>query len=139
MGIRDLDAEYAKPKARRRNKHRPDLEYTKLARVKGARSLSATPLDDGLSAEQALAMLRHQDYQCPICLRFLAHPVTPTINSAMSTGEVRGILCTKCSDAIWLLSADPAKFARAIQFLSPEQMQTMRAVLDSAEPDATSR
>ncbi|WP_183364928.1 endonuclease VII domain-containing protein [Gellertiella hungarica] len=86
----------------------------------------------GLVQEQLTALLEHQEHQCPICLKFLAYPVTPSIDHSHQTGVVRGVLCRKCNAAIGLLEENTDNLERAIEYLSIHRRREINSVLSGA-------
>lgn len=71
----------------------------------------------GIDTKIYFEMLKKQDYGCAIC------GIKPTgrrmhIDHSHSTKSVRGILCSKCNQAIGLLSENPELFDKAKHYLS---------------------
>lgn len=93
----------------------------------------------GLKQEQLTALLEHQNHECPICLRLLAYPVTPSIDHSHQTGVVRGVLCRKCNAALGLLEENTDNLERAIEYLSCHRRGEINNVLFGATSTTSSR
>ena len=132
MSAKEPDAKAKGRRGGQLHKHSPQLTYAQIAKRKVGQRQSVKVRMHRLTAAQHLALMRHQDYQCPICRRFLAYPVIPEVNQSTATGEVRGILCRNCDSALALLGEDAGNLARAIAFLKPKRLQEVQALL--AEP-----
>lgn len=74
-----------------------------------------------ISLEDYESMLKDQDGKCGIC-----GTMTPSNRKAVkhmyidhchTTGQVRGLLCSKCNSSIGLLNDDPALVRRAVTWL----------------------
>lgn len=80
----------------------------------------------GLTLEAYAAMLASQGGTCAIC----ASPEprgstgkTFAVDHDHATGEVRGLLCSKCNTAIGLLRDDPALVSSALQYLTRKRSE----------------
>lgn len=86
----------------------------------------------GISEAQKVALLELQEYQCPICERFLAEQTVPSIDHCHVTGSVRGILCRRCNSALGLFEESPATLERALEYLSMAWRQEVTRLLSGA-------
>lgn len=86
----------------------------------------------GLTEDQHRAVLQRQEYQCPICERFLAYPTVASIDHCHTTGSVRGVLCRRCNTALGLLEESPANLERALEYLSIPRLQSFNRWLSGA-------
>lgn len=92
----------------------------------------------GLTLAQYNAMLEHQHYECAICQRMLAHPVTPTVDHSHVTGATRGILCRRCNAALGLLEENTDNLERAMEYLSTVRLSGIRKLLSGVTSTTSS-
>lgn len=69
----------------------------------------------GLSADQVDEMLKQQENKCSICCVDILGKYH--IDHCHSSGKVRGLLCSKCNQAIGLLDEDQSKIQSAADYL----------------------
>ena len=86
----------------------------------------------GITPAQYQQMLIAQGFECPICTRLLAHPTKPAVDHSHATGAVRGILCRNCNAALGMLEDSAANLERAIAYLSPSRLLSLRRLLSGA-------
>lgn len=112
--------------------------YMKKYRAMNLATLSEKQRDSerrrlyGLSPAQYQALMRSQGSECPICMRFLATHVRPSVDHSHATGAVRGVLCRKCNAALGMLEDSPANLERAIEYLSARHLMSVRKLLSGA-------
>ena len=101
--------------------------YYKANREKARKDTRKRKLKSyGLDHQSYSAILKKQEGQCPICLRFLAEQAMPSVDHSHATGVVRGILCRKCNAALGLLEDSPANLERALEYLSIPRLHSFR-------------
>jgi hypothetical protein len=71
----------------------------------------------GVSADDVDVMLAAQGNVCAICGERPEVEARMHVDHDHVTGELRGVLCSRCNHAIGLLREDPALFARAATYL----------------------
>ncbi len=71
----------------------------------------------GLSVDDYNSMLDEQGGTCAICLGTNKNGTKLHVDHDHDSGEIRGILCSKCNTAIGLLGDDPRIIARATNYL----------------------
>jgi hypothetical protein len=69
----------------------------------------------GLSEFNVLEILNKQNFKCVICTTEIQ--TTYHIDHCHSTGIVRGLLCSKCNQAIGLLQESKIFFLKALQYI----------------------
>lgn len=73
----------------------------------------------GLSEDAFWALVRGQDFACAICtVRFHAGGPTMAVDHNHDTGEVRGVLCTRCNSGLGWFGDSPDRLRRALRYLS---------------------
>lgn len=70
----------------------------------------------GISKEQFTAMLEQQSGRCPICSIEVSENKSH-IDHCHETGKVRGILCSRCNQAIGLFKEDTKSMIKAVEYL----------------------
>ena len=70
----------------------------------------------GMSKEQFIALLEHQSGRCPICSAEVSERKSH-IDHCHVTGKVRGILCSRCNQAIGLFNEDENSMMKAVEYL----------------------
>ena len=70
----------------------------------------------GLSKEGFFEILSAQDHACPICKSEVSEAKSH-VDHCHSTGKVRGILCSRCNQAIGLFKEDIGAMVMAIRYL----------------------
>lgn len=137
--VRDLNRDAADPGARAQYQreyqaaHRGEL--LERQRERGRRNYAANKAPNrarqklqrlkqyGLTPELHTLILERQEYQCPICERFLAEQNIPSVDHCHVTGSVRGILCRRCNAALGMLEESPGNIERALEYLSIPRLQ----------------
>ena len=71
----------------------------------------------GISPEQYLQMYNQQDGKCLICGKEPDKGKYLSVDHDKETGEVRGLLCSKCNSGIGLFKENINAMARAIRYL----------------------
>lgn len=71
----------------------------------------------GLSEETFYAMLEAQGGACAICKNAKFGSIGPCVDHDHKTGEVRGILCSRCNSAIAALGDSAEGLRRALAYL----------------------
>jgi hypothetical protein len=69
----------------------------------------------GITLKERDDLLRAQNGLCLVCAKPITH--YPCVDHNHATGQVRGILHSKCNTAIGLFNDDPATLERAITYL----------------------
>lgn len=131
-------------RARRNAKYRDDPEFRREAKERVARwrvendeyyrarqaeyqksdayrrSLRQTHLKTkyGITLQDYDEMLERQDGGCAICGRPPRADISLHVDHDHGTGLVRGLLCFPCNNALGLMGDDPARLARAIDYLT---------------------
>lgn len=109
------------PEQKRRRLHtnrewvRQNIERAQAnkARSSHKRNLKAYGLD-----EESYRRLRAaQDDRCAICSRPFKDKPRPNIDHDHATGEIRGLLCSKCNTGIGMLGDDPDVLLLAVAYL----------------------
>lgn len=72
----------------------------------------------GLQKDEYFAILKDQNYLCPICGLPLGHDVTVNVNHI--TGKVRGIVHSRCNRIITFSGADISILNNAINFIKKQ-------------------
>jgi len=72
----------------------------------------------GITVEQYDAMLEEQDGGCFICGRLPRPDISLHVDHDHSTGQVRGILCFCCNNAVADFQENPALLGKAASYLS---------------------
>lgn len=116
------------PKQRVRNK----LNYAAAKPAHRERQRRNKLRKYGITEAQKDAILKLQEYQCPICERFLAEQTVPSIDHCHVTGSVRGILCRRCNSALGLFEESPAMLERAAEYLGMQRLHQMTKLLSGA-------
>lgn len=71
----------------------------------------------GISVEDYNAMLSAQSGVCKICGSPPAPRIRLAVDHCHATGEIRGLLCTKCNQALGLLHDSIAALEKAVQYI----------------------
>lgn len=72
----------------------------------------------GLTKDDYLRLIEAQGNRCPVCLREYDWDEFPLfIDHDHATGVVRGVLCGPCNRGLGHFYDDPARLARAIEYL----------------------
>lgn len=71
----------------------------------------------GLTSEQYYEMYKAQDGKCKICGCELADGKYLHVDHDKETGEVRGLLCSKCNKGIGLFDEKPEVMEKAIKYI----------------------
>jgi hypothetical protein len=71
----------------------------------------------GISAEQYYDTLKEQGGVCAICGGVNGNGKRLHVDHNHATGQIRGLLCNKCNNAVGLLDEDPLKAQRLILYL----------------------
>ena len=74
----------------------------------------------GLTLEAFDEMVEKQNGVCAICLKSEVDVLKKrlSVDHCHKTGKVRGLLCSRCNQAIGLMKDDVSSLARAIEYLS---------------------
>lgn len=75
----------------------------------------------GIHPEQYFAMYKEQNGKCKICGCELPDGEYLHVDHDKKTGEVRGLLCSKCNKAIGLFKEEPEVMKKAIKYLKEKQ------------------
>lgn len=70
----------------------------------------------GIDFKNLELMLSSQNHKCKICLTELTQK-NMHVDHCHSTNKVRGVLCSKCNQAIGLLKENKENFLRALEYL----------------------
>jgi hypothetical protein len=73
----------------------------------------------GITIEQWDEMLESQGHKCAICGHSdQSNPkIFPLVDHCHTTGEIRGLLCSRCNHGIGLFKDDPTRLENAIKYL----------------------
>jgi ssDNA-binding Zn-finger/Zn-ribbon topoisomerase 1 len=72
----------------------------------------------GITLEDREKIIEAQGRVCPICLEDIADAKNAHIDHCHSSGSVRGVLCSRCNQAIGLLRENEESLKRAISYLN---------------------
>jgi len=77
----------------------------------------------GITAEEYYDLLQRQNYKCAICESTDVNNGRVSSNKMFidhchTSGEVRGLLCSKCNQALGLFNDDTSLLQRAIEYLN---------------------
>lgn len=111
---------------------RGKLNYTANKKANRERQKRNRLKKYGITEQQKQLILQAQEYQCPICERFLAEQTVPSIDHCHVTGSVRGILCRRCNSALGLFEESPELLERAAEYLGAACRQRMTKLLSGA-------
>ena len=73
----------------------------------------------GLLPDEAVAILRRQDYRCAICRHWERDLV---FDHDHKSGEFRGFLCNQCNIGLGLFRDKPTKMAQAVFYLTNQDI-----------------
>lgn len=76
-----------------------------------------------ISLKEYKAMLNKQDGLCAICFGKNKDKRKLSVDHCHKTGKIRGLLCTKCNQAIGLFNDDPAILVRARKYLGVQLVE----------------
>ena len=71
----------------------------------------------GIDKQDFCRMLEEQRHACAICAGDIADSPSTHVDHDHTTGRVRGLLCSRCNQAIGLLREDEKLFRRAVNYL----------------------
>ena len=77
----------------------------------------------GITLEQYDALVAQQNGGCAICDGPPTRYGVFHVDHSHLTGGVRGLLCSRCNQALGLLGDDPLRLRAAIQYLTTEESQ----------------
>lgn len=97
------------PKGRSR---RDPIRRRKHARLKEKYGISVETYEDMLAAQGSCCRI------CNVALTGETYATKPCVDHCHETKRVRGILCAFCNIALGFLKDDPARLARAIEYLN---------------------
>jgi hypothetical protein len=74
----------------------------------------------GMSPEETLELLDRQNGRCAICMKHIEFSGRggAVVDHDHVTGEVRGVLCSRCNSGVGLFEEDCRAMSRAIDYLS---------------------
>lgn len=78
-----------------------------------------------ITGDEVEALLRHQEHSCAIC-RVAFVGTEFHIDHCHRSGDVRGLLCSRCNTALGLLKDDPVRMASAVRYLANPPRAAMR-------------
>ncbi len=116
-GLTGACKECRRDSAKRAMKEKREAEYMQEYRKKNSEAIKRTQrkthvkMTYGISMEQYYAMLQDD---CPICKRPLERPC---IDHCHTSGEVRGVICTRCNSGLGMFGDDEATMWRAMEYL----------------------
>lgn len=71
----------------------------------------------GITPEQYWELYKAQDGKCKICGYTPQEDEYLDIDHNKETGEIRGLLCSKCNKGLGLFNEEPENFKQAIKYL----------------------
>jgi hypothetical protein len=71
----------------------------------------------GITADDYDVMLKQQENVCAICKEVSVADRRLAVDHDHGTGEVRGLLCTRCNLVLGKVNDDPALLRRAAEYL----------------------
>ena len=69
----------------------------------------------GVTRGEHNEMLKRQNFRCAICVR----KVKLVVDHCHKTGEIRGLLCSKCNSALGMLRDNTFLLEKALNYLAP--------------------
>lgn len=71
----------------------------------------------GITENKFYEMLSKQEYKCAICEKYIDGLAGTHIDHCHKTGSVRGLLCSRCNQAIGLLDEDEKTIKAALEYI----------------------
>lgn len=115
---RKMSLEWYHANIDRARKDKRDYYWANLEKSRDRVKRYSLMVNFGISLEEYQNMLKNQDYKCAICKDPPSDNKCLSVDHNHITGQVRGLLCTKCNSAIAYLKEDKSIIQNALSYLT---------------------
>jgi len=95
----------------------------------------------GITRDEYAALLKSQNGTCALCgaERASSRNENLNIDHNHETGQIRGLLCTRCNTVIGLVNEDISLLSKMVEYLKEQGIRPFGAILDEASKLAEER